>query len=444
MVERESLVPVAAIVDLLLGFVTIALVRRSNEKEWVERFAGLLIGWILILKGLEYTSTSVMEAITANSGLWIVDSSNELQNSFFRFAQTTCKTISILLISFLPLVYPYPIIQKEWTVKAITGFVCLFSILLCTFTILTDSRHLGLEWFALLPGIIILVCVYIRFVTEEIKEGNSSYRRLSLVSGLLLIAIVGEQMTYWLAQVISINDDFLARFTVEWGLWNPSTFSWLGTNLILSMGACSLLILLFFETWRTYSLGLSGFSVIVYLIGIVGFIAGIVDFAILDTVRSCVETECESFPVAFEIWYDFTSETLIYLFTPLIFMYVLLNFDIIDSEASENRWLTRIMVILMLLIVSSSVIELLQSFLPVPQMISSAALAMVVAIFIGWEERIMTNLMREGDTVSSKLHKMGELVNPGIDERDYDVMSASMASVVFFTLVICLLYSAVI
>ena len=53
------------------------------------------------------------------------------------------------------------------------------------------------------------------------------------------------------------------------------------------------------------------------------------------------------------------------------------------------------MVILMLLIVSSSVIELLQSFLPVPEMISSAALAMVVAIFIGWEERIMTNLMRE-------------------------------------------------
>ncbi len=82
MAERESLVPVAAIVDLLLGFVTIALVRRSTEKEWVERLAGLLIGWILILKGLEYTATSVMEAITANNGLWIVDSSNDLHEFF--------------------------------------------------------------------------------------------------------------------------------------------------------------------------------------------------------------------------------------------------------------------------------------------------------------------------------------------------------------------------
>jgi len=444
MAERESLVPVAAIVDLLLGFVTIALVRRSTEKEWVERLAGLLIGWILILKGLEYTATSVMEAITANNGLWIVDSNNNLQNSFFRYAQTTCRGISILLISFLPLVYPYPMIQKKWGVKAITGIICISAILLSTFGILTDNRHIGLEWFALIPGIITLVCVYIRFVTQEIKEKNDSYRRLSLVSGLLLIAIAGEQMTYWLAQVVSINDDFLARFSVEWALWNPSVVSWIGTNLILSIGACTMLILLVFETLRTYSLGLSGFSVIVYLIGIVGFIAGIVDYAILDVVRSCVETECESFPEAFEIWYDFTSETLIYLFTPLIFMYVLLNFDIIDSRATDNRWLTRIMVILMLLIVSSSVIELLQSFLPVPQMISSAALAMVVAIFIGWEERIMINLMREGDTVSSKLIKMGELVNPDIEESDYGIMSASMASAVFFTLVICLLYSAVV
>ena len=172
-----------------------------------------------------------------------------------------------------------------------------------------------------------------------------------------------------------------------------------------------------------------------YLVGIVGFTAGIVDYAIMDIVRSCVETECESFPAAFEIWNDFTSETLIYLFTPLIFMYILLNFDIINSDASENRWLTRIMVILMLLIVSSSVIELLQSFLPVPEMISSAALAMVVAIFIGWEERIMTNLMREGDTVSKKLIGMDELVIPKIDDRDYDIMSASIASVVFFSTV---------
>ena len=39
---------------------------------------------------------------------------------------------------------------------------------------------------------------------------------------------------------------------------------------------------------------------------------------------------------------------------------------------------------------------------------------------------------------------MDELILLKIDERDYDIMSASMASVVFFSLIICALYSAVI
>ena len=135
--------------------------------------------------------------------------------------------------------------------------------------------------------------------------------------------------------------------------------------------------------------------------------------------------------------------SLVYLFTPLIMMFVLLNFDIIDSESKENTWMTRIMVILMLLIVSSSVIELLQSFLPVPQMISSAALAMVVAIFIGWEERIMESLIREGDSVSNKLLELDELARPDFDECEYAVFTYSMSAMLFFCLLINLLYWAV-
>ena len=53
----------------------------------------------------------------------------------------------------------------------------------------------------------------------------------------------------------------------------------------------------------------------------------------------------------------------------------------------------RIIVILLLLIVSSTILELIQSFLPIPDMISSAALAIVVGIFIGWEEKIVSSLI---------------------------------------------------
>ena len=440
--STESLVPVAAIVDLILGIVTIALVRRSPEKQWVERLGGLLIGWILLVKGLEYTCWAVMETI-AQSNVWFNNIGVDLENSFFRYARSTFRTIAILLVSTLPFVYPYPVIQRNWNIKLITSFVAFFSIILCTLWLLTDFKHTDVEWFLVIPGVFILCSVYIRFMISEIKEDEATDRRMSMVAGLLMIAVLGEQMTYWLAQVISINGDFIARFTIEWGLWNPSPISWIGVNLVLTMGAGTIMILMAMESWRIYHRGLSGFSIIVYLVGIVGFIAGVVDYAVLDIVRTCVETACETLPSSFDLWYDFTSETLVFLFTPLIFMYILLNFDIIDSQANENRWLTRIMVILMLLIVSSSVIELMQSFLPLPQMISSAALAMVVAIFIGWEERIMTNLMREGDTVTTKLAGMGELATFEIDDSDYDILSFTMSGVIFFTMIICLLYSSV-
>ena len=52
--------------------------------------------------------------------------------------------------------------------------------------------------------------------------------------------------------------------------------------------------------------------------------------------------------------------------------------------------------------------------------------------------------MKEGDTVSKKLIEMDELTIPKIDDGDYDILSGSMASVVFFSLIICALYSAVI
>ena len=311
----DSLVPVAAIVDLILGIVTIALVRRSPEKPWVERLGGLLIGWILVLKGLEYTCWSVMETI-AQSNVWFIGAA--LENSFFRFARSAFRTIAILLVASLPFVYPYPVIQKSWNIKIITGFVAFFSIILSTLSILTGFKHTDIEWILIVPGVVILCSVYIRFMISEIRDDEESDRRISMVAGLLMIAILGEQMTYWLAQVISINGDFIARFTVEWGLWNPSPIGWIGVNLVLTMGSATILMLMLMETWRVYYKGLSGFSIIVYLVGIVGFIAGVVDYAVLDIVRTCVETTCEDLPASFDLWYDFTSETLVFLFTPLI------------------------------------------------------------------------------------------------------------------------------
>ena len=251
-------------------------------------------------------------------------------------------------------------------------------------------------------------------------------------------------MTWWLAQLISINDEFIGRFAIASGVGEYSRIpTWIGINVMTTIGAVATLTLAAGETWRAQVKGMSGFTIIIYLILGVGLISGIADYAVLDIVNSCMYTVCNDFPESYNIWYTFTTDALVLLFTPLISMYVLLNFDVVDSGSEENRWLTRIIVILMLLIISSTMIELLQSFLPVSQMISSAILAMVVAIFIGWEERIMQKLIEQGESISKKLSSLKEIHEPDLDTTELDFFSKAMASLLVFTVVLCFLYSSI-
>ncbi|DAC34506.1 MAG TPA: hypothetical protein D7I05_03765, partial [Candidatus Poseidoniales archaeon] len=264
-------------------------------------------------------------------------------------------------------------------------------------------------------------------------------RKISVVVGLLLMGIHGETMTYWLSQVLSINDLFFQRQSIQNGL-SISGAAWGGINTRLTMGATAMLVLFSGEVWRSFKFGLSPFGVLTFVVFIIGFIAGLADVAVLDVVRSCYETRCEAFPAAYSIWYDFTSEALVYLYTPILFMFILLHYDIVDTKSDENRWLIRIIVILMLLIVSSTILELIQSFLPIPDMISSAALAIVVGVFIGWEERIVNSLI---DGSASVRETVPDFVRP---EMDGDAASTRLFNLVFggvtvFILVISLLFT---
>ena len=121
-------------------------------------------------------------------------------------------------------------------------------------------------------------------------------------------------------------------------------------------------------------------------------------------------------------------------------MFILLHYDIVDTKRDENRWLIRIIVILMLLIVSSTILELIQSFLPIPDMISSADLAIVVGVFIGWEERIVNSLI---DDSASIKETVPDFTRP---EMDDSAASPRLFNIVFggvtvFILIISLLFT---
>ena len=439
MAEQESMVPVAAIVCFLLGVTSLILLERSKNRIWMDRLAGYMLSWCLVFFGLRYAAASIRDTS------WWQNTDITSQFDFFQYLFFSFTISAFVIVAIFPFIYPYPIFQKSSTIKLVAPATFLGSLAIIITMMLTEYKYVGFWQILFTPAFIISIPVYFRFLSEEMLEGDDTARRMSLAAGIILIAFFGQQMTWWLAQLISINDEFVARFAIEAGVGSHSYVpNWIGYTVTNSLGTIAILSLGVGETWRASRKGINGFTIVIYLILGVGLISGIADYAVLDIVDSCMYTVCENFPESYNIWYKFTTEALLLLFTPLMVMYILLHFDVIDSEAEQNRWMTRIIVILMLLIVSSTMIELLQSFLPVSSMISSAILAMVVAIFIGWEERIMNTLIAEGESISKKLASLDELHEPDISDYDLQLFSKSMGVLTAIIIVLCFLYSSIV
>ena len=57
----NELLPVASVVNIALGVMALVLVHRSSDREWNERFAGLLISWMMVMLGMQYVFSTLID-----------------------------------------------------------------------------------------------------------------------------------------------------------------------------------------------------------------------------------------------------------------------------------------------------------------------------------------------------------------------------------------------
>ena len=102
MVEIQSMVPIAAVVDLVLGIATLSIISRSHDVSANNRIAGSTLGWILIFLGLSYIMTSVLEfRYGALSDFSSVDTS-KVGGTFAFTAKNLLLSASYMLMVLLP------------------------------------------------------------------------------------------------------------------------------------------------------------------------------------------------------------------------------------------------------------------------------------------------------------------------------------------------------
>ena len=121
-------------------------------------------------------------------------------------------------------------------------------------------------------------------------------------------------------------------------------------------------------------------------------------------------------------------------------MFILLNYNMVDSNAEGSKMITRIMVLLLLLVATSSLIEMIQIILPIPEMITSALFAGGVVVFIGWEERIMDQIITETSSAAESVKELVGVADIRIQDGEYRFFSMAMVAMVCYALLIAVLF----
>ena len=162
----------------------------------------------------------------------------------------------------------------------------------------------------------------------------------------------------------------------------------------------------------------------------------------MDTAVSCVETVCQEWNQTFVDWFAFTYQVSIYLIVPLIFMFIILNYDLVDTKSKFSKAVTRIMVLLLLLVATSSIIEMIQIVLPIPEMVTSALFASGVVLFIGWEEKIMDKMMTGSQSAVKCVNDILPMKNSKIDDKQFQIFSITVMCLVVYGLLLAVLFDA--
>ena len=422
MAGENALLPIATMIHLILGVMTIILVYRSEKANPSERLAALILGWILFILGVVFLFRTIIDYQFTND----IITTGGFADSFVRYGHGSSRIVYLSLFAVLPLIYPYPIFYNSSFARSSAVFIGVVTILLVPLWIVTNYEYAGLQHIFFLSPFLVWVGVYLRYLFSEIQGDRPEDRDVSAVAALLLIGVFAEWLTYWLGIVLTQENHFTARWAVSTSeLMEPTITSLLTSSMSQAIVAVTILTLFIGESWRTKRKGFSGVSIVIFTFFTIGILWFIFDYTQMGIIDSCVNTACEDLNTIYATWYVFTSEIIRFLVIPLILMYVILNFNLIET-GNENVWFTRIMVLLMLLIVTSSVIELIQTVLPIPQMITSALFAAAVVVFIGWEEKITNGMIRQSSSVSDVLIESGETGFLKIDEVDYRVFSIAL------------------
>ena len=406
---------IGAILSIALGFFSLKLVRKNEKLKWNEEIAGHLVALMFITKGIHYAAVGYFnESLSGDTLVW----------QFWAQLLTICDYAFGASIVMISMVYPVPFLRTKNQLKIAASFVVVFWLLIPLFLDLSGNPWTvfhsmgalyvaaGLAWGTM----------YINFRLMNRTERNKSSLNIAIVCGLFLTLQMGHIWMMWPGMLLQADYFYF----IDLGIATPGIdittpmfdYFWLASyTFCIAVGFMILAV----EIYQAIN-GES--SVMLYIMSFY-FLIGAIGYAVLNASTVTVFGIGDSSQTVQELWKTFTTQMHFTILRSLIAMYILLKYGFFDIN-DETKPLAKLMAIILIVVATSATLELVQSVIPINQMLTAALLGVIIAFGIGWEEKSFDNLVNNTadirDYVDKKWFPSIELPDGLLKKIDYSYL----------------------
>jgi len=373
-VDEENLLFIGAILSIALGGLSLRLVRKNVNLPWNEAMAAHILCLMFITKGIQNAAFGYVNS----------DTTGDVWQFWFQIAASMDYIFESSIMA-IALLYPVPMLRNMNQVKIGLGLVAGLAL----FRLVLDVIGLNFTIFGL-NGVFYFVValiwgsVYIKFRLIPADQSNLSTQNIALVSGLFTTLVLGHVWMWWPGFVLQSEYFY---FLDPFGVLSSSVanYIWVAGYAVGIAAGLAILIVEIHQAIKGNN------NTLLYII-LPYFVLGIVGFLIYSQGSSSGFGVRSGTDVSVQLWATFTTSMHFTIIRPLIAMYILLRFSLIEIN-EETKPLAKTMSIVLIVVATSAILELVQSIIPINQMISAALLGILIALGLGWEEKSFQSLV---------------------------------------------------
>ena len=373
----DGLLAVGGILSLALGVSGLILVKNQKlEVIWNKRFAAQLLCWIFICKGV----ANSLRSIGYENEFWRV----VLYGGHFN------DQIFGGLILMIALIFPVPILRtrKQFNIGVAVVLAYILLTIGAAVFIKVNTPLAAFTGLYLIPGFI-WTLVYMKFRFMKGQEDNEEIQGVADVAVLLLVLMIGHILFRWVGMFAGSDyfyfmDLYGGNFANDY-LWSQG----LASALIFG------LVILFGEIYQASQGRVRTTSYIVFTYMAIGVLSHIV-FRNVELFGSgggpFTGTELEGLSSWQQIWSEITTTLHFTMMRPILGLYILFRYGLIRIS-EDNEQVGKATAIVLIVVATSALLEIVQSLIPLTEMLSAGILGIAIAFGIGWEERSFQSLI---------------------------------------------------